>query len=84
MSELNLLPECMAPDGADPCDGYKELYTHIQALEKENGELREVLKFYANKDNWLSPSSGFMAQYDPEPSLIQKDRGKKAKEALDN
>lgn len=42
----------------------------------------EALKFYADPNNWQSPSKGFALQYDPEPSPIKKDGGKLARNAL--
>ena len=44
-----ILPDCMAPDGADPCKGYQE-------LKAENDQLRDALKtLYEWADNWDSP-----------------------------
>jgi len=37
--------------------------------------LADALAFYADEQNWRSPSRGFAAQYDPEPSPIDRDRG---------
>lgn len=45
-------------------------------------ELEEALEFYANDENWRSPSKGFALQYDPVPSAISKDSGHIAKQAL--
>ena len=50
MSELEMLPTCMMPDGADPCKAY-------QALREENERLREALKPFAiegwaNEHGW--------------------------------
>jgi hypothetical protein len=42
----------------------------------------DALAFYANPDNWRSPSTGFAAQYDPEPSPVDKDQGERARVAL--
>lgn len=42
----------------------------------------EVIQFYANPDNWVTPSKGFAARYDPEPSPVKADRGEKAREFL--
>lgn len=41
------------------------------ALVMENERLRTALGFYADPRNWKSPSTGFAAQYDPEPSPIK-------------
>lgn len=43
---------------------------------------RKALEFYADPENWKSPSTGFGAQYDPEESPIQKDWGQIARRAL--
>lgn len=45
-------------------------------------ELRAALAFYADRQNWMSPSTGFAAQYDPEPSLVKADWGAIARRAL--
>jgi hypothetical protein len=44
--------------------------------------LKTTLEFYADKDNRRSPSTGFAAQYDPEPSPMSKDDGSRARAAL--
>ena len=33
MIKLNILPDCMMPDGADPCAGYHELQDNYDKLE---------------------------------------------------
>lgn len=45
-------------------------------------ECKQALEFYANKDNWETPSTGFAAQYDPEPAPACADRGKLASKVL--
>lgn len=54
----------------------------IEKLNKKIQELSEALSFYAYEENWKSPSKGFALQYDPEPSKIERDRGKIATETL--
>jgi hypothetical protein len=44
--------------------------------------LRRALAFYAEPGNWLSPSSGFALQYDPDPSPLDADRGELARLTL--
>ena len=44
--------------------------------------LADTLSFYAEPSNWRSPSTGFVAQYDPEPSPIARDGGQRARTAL--
>ena len=51
-------------------------------MKVTNKMVTEALEFYANEENWKSPSSGYALQYDPEPSPLQKDRGGRAKMAL--
>lgn len=48
-----------------------------------NGGVVDALRFYADQTNWASPSTGFVAQYDPEPSPFAKDRGARARAILD-
>ena len=43
----------------------------------------EGLQFYALVKNWISPSTGFALQYDPEKSPIQEDMGAKASKYLE-
>lgn len=45
--------------------------------------LWEALDFYAVESNWHSPSTGFALQYDPEPSEVDKDRGKIARDTME-
>ena len=42
----NVLPECMAPDGAEPCKGYRQAFNVIQDLRVENEELKSDLANY--------------------------------------
>ena len=50
--------------------------------EKENKRLGKALRFYARRENWVTPSRGFAAQYDPGPSLVEADSGARARAAL--
>lgn len=45
-------------------------------------ELETALAFYANKENYVTSSTGFAAQYDPAPAPIRVDMGSRAREAL--
>ena len=54
----------------------------IASLTAEVERLRAELAFYADPDNWVSPSKGFAAQYDPEPSPVHKVRHHRAAAAL--
>lgn len=62
-----------------------DLDTAVEIAEDAPNLLKqlEVLEFYANEKNWQSPSTGFVAQYDPEPSPIGQDLGAKARAALE-
>lgn len=44
------LPDCMMPDGADPCKGYQELRSELDRLRAEVERLEERLAPCAN---WL-------------------------------
>lgn len=35
------MPDCMSPDGAEPCAGYTALLNRIKELEAENEQIRE-------------------------------------------
>lgn len=45
--------------------------------------ISDALHFYADPVTYKSPSQGFAAQYDPEPSPIQNDAGKRAREVIE-
>ena len=45
-------------------------------------ELAKALRFYADPENWKSPSTGFALQYDPTPSQIMVHRESIARDAL--
>ena len=60
---VKTLPDCMMPDGADPCIAYQELAAHDSALQAENVRLREALTAV---DMWYTkrgakPSSGLLS-----------------------
>lgn len=43
-------PECMAPDGADPCAGYKAAMDRIAELQQALVQARATLIRYADDD----------------------------------
>jgi len=51
-------------------------------LFAENQCLREALAFYAAQENWQSPSTDFERRYNPRPSAVDLDDGKRAHVAL--
>ena len=53
-----------------------------KALEEAIAICNDALHFYAEPSNYKSPSQGFAAQYNPEPSLIQNDAGKRARDVI--
>ena len=46
-------------------------------------KILNVLSFYGLEKNYDTTSTGFAVQYDPEPSPIEKDHGKKARESIE-
>lgn len=60
----------------------EQMQAQIATLTEENERLRAELAFYADPDNWVSPSKGFAAQYDPEPSPVHRVRHHRAAAAL--
>ena len=48
----------------------------------ENQRLRTALAFYAAQENWQSPSTDFERRYNPRPSAVDLDDGKRAHVAL--
>ena len=55
----------------------------VKSCKSERQQLIDALMFYANYENWKSPSKGFALQYDPEPSKVNKYRGSVAQTALE-
>jgi len=51
-------------------------------LFAENQRLRTALAFYAAQENWQSPSTDFERRYNPRPSAVDLDDGKRARAAL--
>ena len=39
---MEMLPECMQPDGANSCKAYQELYEENIALKESVGQLKEA------------------------------------------
>jgi hypothetical protein len=39
-----ILPDCMMPDGGDPCRGFQQLYAEHAKLDAENERLRAALE----------------------------------------
>lgn len=57
----------------------KHIYGDLLA---EIERLRAALFFYADKATYETSSTGFAAQYDPNPEPITLDKGKRARMAL--
>ena len=51
-------------------------------LFAENQRFRDALAFYAAQENWQSPSTDFERRYNPQPSAVDLDGGKRAHVAL--
>lgn len=54
----------------------------LEEAEDRIVELETALAFYAKSENWISSSTGFALQYDPEPAPVQRDRGSLAMATL--
>ena len=50
-----ILPECMAPDGAEPCTAYSRLLTAYSRLSSEGSGYRRALEYIADKDSLDDP-----------------------------
>lgn len=59
-----------------------KLLDEIERLRIDLATAIKVARFYKIEKNWQSPSKGFVLQYDPEPSPVDKDRGAKARTYL--
>lgn len=46
--------------------------------QQKKEALKEILRFYNDKGNWITPSDGFATVYDPMPSPLDKDGGELA------
>lgn len=51
----------------------------IKDLRYRLARAEEVVRFYANRGHWITPSTGFSAIYDPVPSEVRDDRGQRAR-----
>lgn len=59
MRTNNHLPDCMLPDGAEPCIGYQSVNRQLEAMTADNARLRaehEVLRVRAEEARELSCS----------------------------
>jgi hypothetical protein len=41
----DILPDCMMPDGGDPCSGFRQIYADHARLDAENLMLRKALEY---------------------------------------
>jgi chromosome segregation ATPase len=57
------LPDCMMPDGADPCIGYQQTYAALSALEKE-------------RDNWKKATEVAIASEKANRAKLEAERDK--------
>lgn len=53
--EGTVLPDCMMPDGADPCKGYQQCHAALTAAQEEIKRLREALDKIDNKSAYQDP-----------------------------
>ncbi len=50
MSDIAPYPECMAPDGAEPCPQYADLLAKVDELERVLGGVLPMAKGYAARN----------------------------------
>jgi len=43
--KLDILPDCMMPDGAEPCKGYLETHDKLSIVEVDLKELHQALYY---------------------------------------
>jgi len=55
----------------------------IDYLNSEVQRLTNALAFYADAENWTTPSKGFALMYDPIIAPAYLDRGERARKALE-
>lgn len=78
-------PDPFEGPGETYADAYHRVAAECDALREalaENQSMAQTLQFYADRNNYLSPSTGFAAQYDPAPSEVALDQGRRARDAL--
>ena len=84
---LNAIRAALAPvDSAaeqEAFQKYVDANEELIELRAQVDRLTTKLRFYAARENWMSPSTGFVAQYDPEPSPMERDRGECARRILE-
>jgi hypothetical protein len=51
MNTSNLLPDCMMPNGAEPCKAYQEILTRIAKLKADNFLLKIEINQLKNELN---------------------------------
>jgi hypothetical protein len=61
---------------------WRALALHFACAAEHAERVREALEFYANAENWRTPSTGFAAQYDPIRPAAIDDGGERARAAL--
>jgi len=59
-----------------------DMSLEITAQAARVAALEKALSFYADPANWKSPSTGFLLQYEPEPSRASQVRYSLAQAAL--
>jgi hypothetical protein len=67
----DILPDCMMPDGSDPCAGFRQVYADHARLNAENLMLRAALE-YARR--FLRPEDHDVAFVDAALSRNSRDR----------
>lgn len=66
------------------CAEKVRLEAEVKFMYAENKRLKASLEFYADKNNWQSPSTGFALQYDPVIAPCVLDKGDKARKVLES
>ena len=62
MSDI-ILPDCMMGP-SDPCAGYDQLYAQLEALKKENEELRKERDLFRHNLNKYAPNKKYQEALD--------------------
>lgn len=68
---------------AESCEQFKRDERIKKYYNSGLQQIVKALQFYIDDKNWQTTSAGFGGQYDPDPPAIIRDRGARAKAALD-
>jgi len=55
---VDILPDCMMPDGGDPCKAFQKMHADYQKLEQDNKTLRAAIAWALGYTNFPQRQDG--------------------------